>query len=103
MRVLLEKGRDLTLRSYFGIPVLHSAAGNGHKAVVQLLLENGANIKARNESEARALHWAADGDHGSVVQLLLEKGPTLRQRMIEEGQCYIKQLSTATLTLRGSS
>jgi hypothetical protein len=54
---------DLALKNYFGIPVLHSAACNGHKAVVQLLLENGADIEAKNESGGTALHWAADGDH----------------------------------------
>jgi ankyrin repeat protein len=70
----------LTLKNYFGIPVLHSAAGNGHKAVVQLLLENGANIEARSESEATALHWAAYGDHDTVVQLLIEKGANVEAK-----------------------
>jgi ankyrin repeat protein len=60
----------------------------------------GPTLRQGNESEATALHWAADGDHDTVVQLLLGKGPTLWQRMTQERQLYIKQPSTATVTVR---
>lgn len=79
------------IRITFGIPV-HSAAGNGQKAVVQLFLENGADIEAKNESETTALHWAAGGDHDTVqssycganVEAKDNRGETALHRLLVE-------------------
>jgi Ankyrin repeats (3 copies) len=55
---------------------LHSAAADGHRAVVELLLRemDPETIGARDEWWGQtALHWAAVYGHGDVVALLLRR------------------------------
>jgi ankyrin repeat protein len=53
---------------------LHTAAQEGHEAVVRLLLDRGADIKSKTENKKTALHLAAREGRTSVVQLLLDRG-----------------------------
>ncbi|KAJ8128503.1 hypothetical protein O1611_g5132 [Lasiodiplodia mahajangana] len=53
---------------------LHSAAAEGHEAIVELLLSKGALINALDEVKRTPLHLAAGCGHEAVVKLLLSKG-----------------------------
>ena len=54
--------------------LLHKAAIDGHKDVVQLLLDRGGDPDERNTIGSTSLHWAAKHGHQHVVQLLLDRG-----------------------------
>jgi ankyrin repeat protein len=53
---------------------LHLAAGNGHKAVVELLLSHGADFTLRDHSNLTALDWALEGKQAEIAELLRAKG-----------------------------
>ena len=63
---LLEHGADVQR----GYP-LAQAAGNGHKAMVELLLKNGAPVNAAEGDSQTALHRAAARGYLSVTETLL--------------------------------
>jgi ankyrin repeat protein len=52
----------------------HTAAMDGHEAVVQLPFDRGAEITVVDEERWTALHIAAMNGHEAVVQLLLDRG-----------------------------
>jgi ankyrin repeat protein len=48
VKLLLEKGADVTIANREGWTPLNSASYNGHVDIVKLLLEKGVNIIATN-------------------------------------------------------
>ena len=74
VRLLLENGAGVDVKSSNGRTALNEAAAGGHEAVVRLLLENGAGVNVRDRSGRVALHWMAASGHEAVVRLLLENG-----------------------------
>ena len=50
------------------------AAGEGHKAVVELLFKKGAKLESKCNYCRTPLWWAARNGHEAVVKLLLDKG-----------------------------
>lgn len=58
-----------------GDDLLHSAANNGHEAVVRVLAENGANLRAHDQRTGRsAVESAAMNGHDSVIRTLFQRG-----------------------------
>jgi ankyrin repeat protein len=53
---------------------LHLAAGNGHKAVVELLLGHGADFTLRDHSNLTPLDRALESKHTDIAELLRKKG-----------------------------
>ena len=53
---------------------LHSAAREGHTAVVESLLGAGALVDARNRKRMTPLHYAVLGGHTAVVESILGAG-----------------------------
>ena len=77
LRGLLEAGRNPNASHEHGISgwtPLHSAAGEGEAACVELLLQHGAHIDAADSEGVTALHRAASGDHVACAKLLLAHG-----------------------------
>jgi hypothetical protein len=74
VKLLLEKGADITAEDSHGETALLRAAHHGHERVVQLLLEKGAPIDTQNRDGMTPLYAAAQNGHEAVVRLLLEKG-----------------------------
>lgn len=72
VRLLLEKGADVTIVGNYGWTPLHFAASRGHTDVVQVLLsEKGVDVKIVNEHGQTPLHCAAACGHAKIVQVLL--------------------------------
>ena len=82
VRLLMEKGADVTAKTLAGLTPLHVAAKHGRTAVVQQLLEKGAAPSASgsdpyvtaNIERVTPLHLAAGEGHGLVVRALLRAG-----------------------------
>ncbi|KAL2009325.1 hypothetical protein VTN00DRAFT_7519 [Thermoascus crustaceus] len=74
IRIMVEKGADLTARDVPGRGALEYAAMRGDDAVVRLLIEKGAPLDSRDGFGRTALHYASMSRHASTVRLLIEKG-----------------------------
>jgi ankyrin repeat protein len=74
VKLLLEKGVDVTRVAINGWTLLHNASKSGHADVVKLLLEKGADVTAATKNGWTPLHNASKSGHADVVKLLLEKG-----------------------------
>jgi len=74
VKLLLEKGADVTVGNREGWTPLNSASDSGHVEVVKLLLEKGADITVATERGWTPLNSASSNGHVEVVKLLLEKG-----------------------------
>jgi ankyrin repeat protein len=75
MIALFENGYDLDARDAYGGTPLSWAAGNGHKAVVELLLaKEGIDPDSKDTRYGGTpLSWAAGNGHDTAVRLLLSK------------------------------
>ena len=58
----------------YGETLLHWAALDRHKAVVDLLLSKGADPDPKDNDSRSPLSWAAENGHETIVNLLLSKG-----------------------------
>jgi ankyrin repeat protein len=67
---LLNDHINVTARDENGRTVLHSAAYNRHKEIVEILLANGAKIDAANIYGGTALHCAMVYGHKEIVEIL---------------------------------
>jgi len=76
VEALIARGADLDAphADIDGDLRLHSAAFNGHSAVVRLLIENQVNVDTRDEVGYTALHCAAMSGKSRVAELLLDAG-----------------------------
>ena len=59
---------------------LHSAAKEGHLALVRLIVERGAKVESLSTLERTPLHEAVFGRHAPVVNLLLELGVSVHRK-----------------------
>lgn len=80
IKMLLEKGTDITCHNYERMTALHLAACSGHEATVRVLLDHGADIASRASADSTPLHEAALGGSEAVVKLLLERGANILAR-----------------------
>ncbi|GAW14689.1 hypothetical protein ANO14919_040920 [Xylariales sp. No.14919] len=72
--LLLIAGVNVNLGDENGWTVMHSAAMNGHEAIVRLLLDNQARPDVKDTTRRTPLHWAAEKGYDAVVRLLLGNG-----------------------------
>ena len=59
---------------------LHSAAKEGHLALVRLLVERGAKVESLSTLERTPLHEAVFGGHAPIVNMLLELGVSVHRK-----------------------
>jgi ankyrin repeat protein len=71
VRVLLERGADVSAQDDDGDTALHCAAMTGREEIVSLLLTNGADIHSRGNMGRTALICASQDGNLAVVRLLV--------------------------------
>jgi len=82
IKLLLEKGSYINLKTKDGKTPLHIASRRGHSTIIKLLIENGIDINIKNKSgqvnyfqdRRTSIHEAAYKGHLKIVKLLLKKG-----------------------------
>jgi len=79
-RSLLIAGADVEAENWEHRTPLHTAASQGHEAVVRLLLEEKADIERADVRGYKALHLAAKYGHVAVVRLLLNSYASVNGR-----------------------
>ncbi|XP_019637301.1 PREDICTED: uncharacterized protein LOC109479753, partial [Branchiostoma belcheri] len=80
VKLLIQHGADLTVRSKGDRTALHVASGNGQAEVVKLLIQHGADVEARDEGDRTALHVASRNGQAGVVKLLIQHGADVEAR-----------------------
>lgn len=85
IKILVQNGADINIKSKFGRTALHEAALYGQVYIVKFLLENGANVNAKNPRGETPLFYAEEGlivgpsrteKHKEVATLLRKYGGT---------------------------
>jgi ankyrin repeat protein len=74
VKLLLDRGADVTTTNKDGWTPVNTASNNGHAEVVRLLLASGADFKTATNIGSTSLYSAADNGHLEVVKILLESG-----------------------------
>ena len=74
VRLLVEKGADMTIAHSAGWTPIHSAAAGGYDDVVKLLVHNGADITAADSDGWTLLHKAAGTGNIELARLLTSNG-----------------------------
>ena len=72
---------DVNATNVGGDTPLNSAAGNGHKEIVELLISKGADVNAKNAVN-KPLHMAAERGHKEIVELLIAEGADVNAKVI---------------------
>jgi ankyrin repeat protein len=76
VRLLLDRGTNIDATppgSHWTATALHAAAGQGHRAVVELLLERGADGSIKDvRFQSTALGWATHLRRANVIDLLTD-------------------------------
>jgi len=113
VRMLLDKGADVTISSVFGVTALHLAAFRGSKCV-ETILAKGADVNAKtgvhpgvdpSDEGWTPLHWACRGfgaetkavvevliSHGADINAKTKKGETPMSQAKAEGHEQIVEL-----------
>jgi len=78
MRLLLDKGANLSAVDSAGATPLHFASVQGHAAVVRLLIDKGAEVSCKKNDGGTPLHLAAINGFETVSSglALSQKGST---------------------------
>lgn len=81
IKLLLERGGDVTIANYQGNTPLHNAAGSSmdEPDVIELLIAHKADVSARNYNGDTALHLAAGRDCNKMIKALCAHGAKLEQ------------------------
>jgi len=64
---------DLRRKEESGQQVLHAAAFNGHRSMIELLIEHRAEVNALDDEQQQPGHLAAGNGHISALEALIER------------------------------
>ena len=79
VKLLLNRGADVTLRNVAGYTALRYAVENGDIDIVKALLEFGGDVNERDEDGKSLLHDAVRCGQINIVRLLLDHDAELEQ------------------------
>ncbi|XP_072044524.1 uncharacterized protein [Amphiura filiformis] len=75
LKILLEKGANISLKNKDGETPLHVASRNGKSRICKNLIQAGADVLAESETGDTPLHLAGFArDGGTIIELLIEGG-----------------------------
>ena len=77
VKMLIDAGADINLKSSYGNQAIHIAARHGSKEIMSLLIKKGADLNALNAERSDQLapiHIATKNGHSEVFKLLVENG-----------------------------
>jgi len=74
LKLLIDKGSDVTASDDGGRTPLHLALMKGHEVVARLLIDKGADVTAADKAGWTPLDRASEKGHMGLAQLLIEKG-----------------------------
>ncbi len=76
VKLLIERGADITLAAREGLTPVHVAAGIGHSDILKVFIDNGAdiNIEADNDYGSLPIHLAATSGDLESVKMLIDHG-----------------------------
>jgi len=86
VKVLLQFGANVEIKSRDGFTPMHSVAQEDHKAVLQVLVEKGANVNAVNSDDNNntTLHYAACWGAVECTKLLIANGALIDARASDQ-------------------
>lgn len=82
VRILLDKGANLSLANDDGFNALHISSQHGHIEVAKILVEAGAHLEATTTVGSTPLHQAAENGHPDVIKMLTEAGADVNTRRL---------------------
>ena len=85
VRILLNKGADVSIVPDDGHTALHNSAQEGHVAVSKMLVNAGADLEAVTVSGGTPLHLCAEKGNSEVMSVLIEAGANLDSRGFDGG------------------
>ncbi|CAM9884700.1 unnamed protein product [Pylaiella littoralis] len=74
VKVLLNRGANVSIEADDGFTALHLSAQNGHLAVAKMLIEAGAELEATDTMGSTPLYSASLRGHWRVMRALIEAG-----------------------------
>ncbi|KAK6496744.1 hypothetical protein TWF481_001732 [Arthrobotrys musiformis] len=77
VRLLLEKGADITATGSDGQTMLAYAVSSGNEDLVRFLLDNGSNIEAADREGKTPLFYAVSSGNEDLVRFLLDSGSNI--------------------------
>lgn len=80
VKLLVEKGADVTVQNRYGYTSLHASSSGDHLEVSEFLIAKGANVNALDEGGRTPLFVAAEKNRMGHVRLLKEHGADLEIR-----------------------
>lgn len=80
VRILVEGGAGVNIKSVGGHTPLRVAARNGRTEIVKYLVAQGAEIDTKGNDQATPLEHAAGKGHLEIVAFLLEKGANINHQ-----------------------
>lgn len=82
VKLLLNKGANVSIPNHEGFTALISCAQQGHLVVCRMLVEAGADIEAANSQGSTPLYLAATRGHREIVETLIEAGANVDCRRV---------------------
>jgi ankyrin repeat protein len=95
-RALIRAGANVFHKSKVGRPLLHIAAQQGQRAILELMLAAGVAVNTLDELGQTAAYWACENDHLECIEFLIAQGldpkdgeTGLMEKAIKEGHIRI--------------
>ncbi|CAL1528386.1 unnamed protein product [Lymnaea stagnalis] len=80
VRMLLQKGPDLTTRDDTGLTALMLASKHGNFQIVEILLKNAADINLTDLNDQTPLMIASQNGHFDIAEFLIRHGAAINQK-----------------------
>lgn len=83
VRLLLEQGADVNVRTRYNTTPIFFAVDRGNTAIVRLLLENGADLSIRDTFyNTTVIDWVSSDENLEMMRLLLTYGAEGKERLL---------------------